>query len=132
MSEYQIHEWQTVDRLLTDEEQDAVRGLSSHMEVSASRAVVTYAWGDFKHNPRKVLAQFFDAYLYLANWGSRRLMFRFPAGLLSREAIEPYCVADRILFNAEGRFDILEMDLSEEEGGGWIEGGGSLSGQTGQ
>ena len=75
------------------------------MEVSASRAVVTYAWGDFKHNPRKVLAQFFDAYLYLANWGSRRLMFRFPAGLLSREAIEPYCVDDQIMFKAIDGFE---------------------------
>lgn len=43
MSEYQYYEWQTVDRLLTETEQDAVRNLSSHIEVSSSRAVVTYA-----------------------------------------------------------------------------------------
>jgi hypothetical protein len=129
VSEYQYYEWQTVDRLLTEEEQEAVGRLSSHIEVSSSQAVVTYAWGDFKHDPRNVLVRFFDAHLYMANWGSRRLMFRFPSGLLSREAIEPYCVEDRIMFKTVGGFDILDMDLSEEEGGGtWIESEGSLSG----
>lgn len=128
MSEYQYYEWQTVDRLLTETEQQAVRNLSSHIEVSSSRAVVTYAWGSFKHDPRQVLARFFDAHLYLANWGSRRLMFRFPSGLVSRDMIEPHCVQDRIAFKTVNGFDILDMDLSEEEGGGWIEGEGSQSG----
>ena len=76
MSEYQYYEWQTADRLLTADEQQAVNSLSSHIEVSSSQAVVTYSWGDFKHNPRQVLIRFFDAHLYRANWGSRRLMFR--------------------------------------------------------
>lgn len=127
MSEYQYYEWQTIDRLLTEKEQEAVNGLSSHMVVSASRAVVTYAWGNFRHDPRKVLAKFFDAHLYMANWGSRRLMFRFPTGLLNRDVIEPYCVQDQIIFKTVGGFDILNMDLSEE-GGEWIESEGSLSG----
>jgi len=127
VSEYQYFEWQTVDRLLTQKEQDAVRELSSHIEVSSSGAVVTYAWGSFKHDPGNVLVQFFDAHLYLANWGSRRLMFRFPSGLLNRDMIEPFCVKDRIRFKTVGGFDVLDMDLSEEEGGSWIEGEGSLS-----
>jgi hypothetical protein len=54
-------------------------------------------------------------------------MFRFPGGLLSREAIEPYCVRDRITYKTIGGSDVLDMDLSEEEGGTWIEGEGSLS-----
>ena len=97
MSEYQHYEWQAVDRLLTETEQEAVHNLSSHIEVSSSRAVVTYAWGNFQHDPRQVLARFFDAHLYLANWGSRRLLFRVPAGLLSQDTIEPYCVPNRII-----------------------------------
>ena len=34
--------------LLTEAEQDAGSNLSSHIEVSSSRAVVTDSWGDFK------------------------------------------------------------------------------------
>ena len=128
MSEYQYYEWRSVDRPLTEAEQTAVSKLSSHIEVSSSRAVVTYSYGDFKHDPRTVLARFFDAHLYLANWGSRRLLFRFPSGLVSRDAIEPYCVPDRITFGTVSGFDVIDMDLSEEEGGDWIEGEGSLSG----
>ena len=127
MSEYQYFEWQTVNRLLTQAEQDAVRHLSSHIEVSGSRAIVTYSWGDFKHDPRQVLVRFFDAHLYMANWGSRRLMYRFPARSLSRETIEPYCVRDQITCKTLGGFDVLDLDLSEEEGGAWIEGEGALS-----
>ena len=128
MSEYQYYEWQTIDRPLTEKELAEVERLSSHMdEVTSTRAVVTYEWGDFKHDPRQVLVRFFDAHLYLANWGSRRLMFRFPGGLLSREAIEPYCVRDRITYKTIGESDVLDMDLSEEEGGTWVEGEGSLS-----
>ncbi len=44
MSEYQYHEWQAIDRLLTRREQEAVDGLSSHIEVSPSRAVVMIFW----------------------------------------------------------------------------------------
>jgi len=129
MSEYQYYEWQTVDRLLTEAEQDAVGRLSRHIDVSPSRAVVTYSWGDFKHDPRQVLVRFFDAHLYLANWGSRRLIFRFPAGLLNREVIQAYCVRNRITYKTIGKFDVLDLNLSEEEGSGeWIEGEGSLSG----
>lgn len=52
VSEYQYYEWQTVDRLLTEAELEAVRDMSTHIEVSSSRAVVTYAYGSFKHDPR--------------------------------------------------------------------------------
>jgi len=54
-------------------------------------------------------------------------MFRFPSGLVSRDIIETHCVQDRITFRTVNGFDVLDMDLSEEEGGGWIEGKGSLS-----
>ena len=64
----------------------------------------------------------------MANWGSRRLMFRFPAGLLNLEAIKAYCVQDCIALKTSEHFDVLDMDLSEEEGGDWIEAEGSLSG----
>jgi len=58
VSEYQYHEWQAVDRVLTPEEQTAVNDLSSHIEVSLSWAVVTYHWSDFRHDPKQVLEIF--------------------------------------------------------------------------
>jgi len=122
MSEYQYHEWQAVDRILTADEQAAVSGLSSHIEVSSSRAMVTYSWGDFKHDPKQVLLKYFDAYFYQANWGSLRLMFRFPAALLDEAEIEPYCTEDEIHFETAGQHQVLDLDFNPEDGGGgWVE-----------
>jgi hypothetical protein len=127
MSEYQYHEWQTVDRVLTSEEQEAVNDLSSHIEVSSSRAVVTYQWSDFRHDPRQVLLDYFDAYFYLANWGSLRLMFRFPKGLLDKADIEPYCIDEHITLETIGKYEVLDLDFNPEDGDGWTEAEADLS-----
>ncbi len=127
MSEYQYYEFQTIDRLLTDAEQAEVRGLSSHIDVTAIRAVVTYSFGDFKHDPRQVLNRYFDACLYAANWGTRRLMFRFPHGLIDRAAVDPYFREDFIDLTEIGAHQILEIQVDEEDGSDWIEAEGVLS-----
>jgi hypothetical protein len=127
MSEYQYHEWQTVDRVLTSEEQAAVNHLSSHIEVSSSRAVVTYQWSDFRHDPRQVLLDYFDAYFYQANWGSLRLMFRFPKGLLDEGDIEPYCVDEYITFETVGKYQVLDLEFNPEDSGDGMETEASLS-----
>ena len=90
MSEYQYYEWQTIDRALTAAEQAAVSKLSSHIDVTSTRAWVEYHWSGFKHDPKQVLARYFDAFLYYANWGCQRLAFRFPKGLLDENSLQPY------------------------------------------
>lgn len=127
MSEYQYYEWQAVDRRLTEDEQKAVQGLSSHIEVSPSSAVVTYSWGDFKHDPEEVLVRYFDAHLYVANWGSHRLMFRFPKELVDHKVVVPYCVGDIVEFRTTGKYHVLDIRWDEEGGGDWVEGEGLLS-----
>jgi len=115
MSEYQYHEWQTVDRLLSPSEQAVVRTLSSHIEVSPGKAVVTYHWGDFKHDPRQVLLQYFDAYFYQANWGTMRLMFRFPAGMLDEKQIEPYSGGEFVSLETVENYQVLDIDFNPED-----------------
>ena len=129
MSEYQYYEWQTLERPLTAAEQNAVDALSSHIDVTSSQAIVTYNWGDFKHDPLDVLAKYFDAYLYLANWGTRRLAFRFPKGLLDAAAIDAaYCDEDYLHIKTVGNVHILEFELNIDEGfDEWIEERGLLS-----
>jgi hypothetical protein len=128
MSEYQYHEWQTIDRPLTDKEQAQVNKLSSHIDVRSTGAWVEYSWGDFKHNPRQVLADYFDAYRYMANWGSRELMFRFPKTLLDRRLVDPYCLEYCVDLSAVDDYWILSIALGDDEGASdWIEGSGWLS-----
>ena len=128
MSEYQYYEWQTLERPLNAAEQTAVNGLSSHIDVTSSQAIVTYNWGDFKHDPLKVLAKYFDAHLYIANWGTRRLAFRFPKGLVDVDAIERYCDEDHVHLKTFGDVQVLEFEMDEEEGfDEWMEERGLLS-----
>jgi len=128
MSEYQYYEWLAIDRPLNGKEVEAVNRLSSHMDVvSATQAIVTYSWGDFKHDPLKVLLNYIDAFLYLANWGSRTFMFRFPKNTLDSDQIRHYCLEEWITLSQHGEYDVLSISLNEEEGLGWIDSHGVLS-----
>jgi len=127
MSEFQYYEFQTIDRPLTDEEQAAISRLSSRVALTANQAVFTYQYGDFREDPEQVLAQYFDAMLYLANWGTKQLMFRIPKSLINLEQVEPYCVGDCISYLTEGEYVILDILFYEEGGEFWVEGEGWLS-----
>lgn len=127
MSEYQYYEFQAIDRPLSEGEQREIGKLSSRVDLTPSKAVFVYNYGDFRGDPEEVLSRYFDAFLYLANWGSRRLMFRFPKALVDLEEVRPYSLADHVSFSTAGEHVILDIELHEEEGSGWIEGEGWLS-----
>ena len=46
--------------------------------------------GDLKGDPRKFMERWFDIHLYLANWGTRRLMIRVPNGFVNQADIDPF------------------------------------------
>src|SRR5437764_7905248 len=115
MSEYQRYEFMTIDRPLTRAQLDAVETLSSHIEASSTHALIEYHWGDFKHNPIKVLHEFFDGFLYWANWGSPRLAFRFPRGILPADLIDGYDLEDFVTFTRYPDYDILDIRFGEME-----------------
>ncbi len=127
MSEYQYYEWQTIDRTLTAEEQAAVSRLSSHIDVTSTRAWVEYHWSGFKHDPIQVLARYFDAFLYYANWGCQRLAFRFPKGLLDVAALQPYLWEYCSELERIGDALILDISYPDEDGGNYFEGEARLS-----
>jgi hypothetical protein len=82
VSEYQYYEFTAVDRPLTIREQAELRSLSTRADITATSFVNTYEWGDFKGDPRQLMERYFDAHLYLANWGTRQLMLRLPKRVL--------------------------------------------------
>ena len=60
--------------------------------------------------------------LYLADWGSRRLAFRSPKGLVDSEQMRQYNVetlvypADTVTVSIMEEHTILNIQLNEEEG----------------
>src|SRR5437016_4976192 len=115
MSEYQRYEFMTIERPLTGEQLDAVNGLSSHIEASSTHALIEYHWGDFKHDPIKVLHEFFDGFLYCANWVSRELAFRFPHGILASDLIDRYDRDDFVTSTRHPDYAILGSQFGEME-----------------
>src|SRR5947207_179346 len=115
MSEYQRYEFMTSDRPLTRAQLDAVNNLSSHIEASSTHAVIEYHWGNFKHDPIKVLHKYFDGFLYWANWGSPQLAFRFPHGTLPADLIDGYDYDDFVTFTLHADYDILDIHFGEME-----------------
>ncbi|MBL8132778.1 MAG: hypothetical protein JNL42_13035 [Anaerolineae bacterium] len=129
MSEYQYYEFHALDRPLTSEAQAEMHRLSSRVNLTATSASFAYNYGDFRGDPYLVLAEHFDAMLYITNWGMRQLMFRFPLHIIPDDVMKAYQVADSLEWSAEGEYVILNIELREEEPDyEWIEGEGLLAG----
>ncbi len=116
MSEYQYYEFLAVDRPLTNDEQTAVRSLSTRASITATRFVNEYHWGGFRGNPNQLMEHYYDAHLYVANWGSRRLMFRLPIELLRPDVVEDYRVDDQFGSWVASEFVILDFTSEDETG----------------
>ena len=90
MSEYQYYEFQAVDRPLDEEDRKALRALSTRARITTTSFINHYNWGDLRADPAELVERWFDLHLYLANWGTRRLMMRLPKRLVAPEDLEPF------------------------------------------
>ncbi|MFN2495034.1 MAG: hypothetical protein ABR608_03865, partial [Pseudonocardiaceae bacterium] len=122
MSEYQYYEFLAVDRPLDERQIGELRALSTRARITPISLDNTYHWGDFRGDPRTLMERYFDAFLYLANWGTHRLMIRLPARLLALETAARYCPGESADCWAGGDHVILDL-VSQAENGGWEEGG---------
>jgi len=127
MSEYQYYEFQAVDRPLTDAEMREVRAYSTRARITPTSFVNEYHWGDFKGDPVEWMEHWYDAFLYLANWGSRELMLRLPAETLDAATVQRYHGGNQASARVHGDAVILSFssndedhDSWEEDGGGWL------------
>lgn len=89
MSTYQRYEFLALDGPISDEGLRTAQGCSRRAEVSPYRWVNSYNWGDFSGSEDQLL-QYYDAFLYFADWGSFRFSLAFPEGSLPPEAVDPY------------------------------------------
>ncbi len=126
MSEYQYYEFQAIDRPLTTQEQAEISKLSSRGQVSPTQAIFLYNYGDFRGDPEAVLTQYFDMMFYIANWGTWRVMFRFPKAIANVDGFRPYEIDSAIDVTKTPEYLVLDITISDE-GGGWADGEGWLS-----
>jgi hypothetical protein len=128
MSEYQYYEFQAIDRRLTEEEMAELRAYSSRANTTPASFTNDYSWGSFKGDEDAWMENYFDAFLYVANWGTHVLKLRLPTRLLDAKAVAPYTNDENLWMNETKTHTILSFSSRDEEGGGyWVEGEGWLS-----
>jgi len=122
VSEYQYYEFLAVDRPLTEAQRAQLRALSTRAEITATRFTNEYQWGDFRGDPRKMMEQYFDAHLYFANWGTRRLMLRVPRAALDTKTAGQYFYGDTAAsFTVTGEHLIIDLYADREPDDYWEE-----------
>lgn len=127
MSEYQYYEFQAIDRPLTDTQMEELRSYSTRARITRTSFVNDYSWGNFKGDPDGWMERYFDAFLYLANWGTHVLKLRLPSRLLDLTTARQYCVGESaVAWESRGNV-ILSFGSDEEGDWDWIEGEGNLS-----
>jgi hypothetical protein len=127
MSEYQYYEFQAIDRPLTEKEIRELRSYSTRARITPTSFVNDYSWGNFKGNEDAWMEKYFDAFLYLANWGTHVLKLRLPSRFLDLKTALLYCSSEQAFAREKGGKVILTFVSEDEEGGSWVEGEGSLS-----
>jgi len=127
MSEYQYYEFQAIDRPLTAKEMSELRSYSTRARITPTSFVNDYSWGNFKGNEDAWMEKYYDAFLYLANWGTHVLKLRLPSRLLEPLTAEKYCGGDSASVREKDGKVILSFVSQDEEDGQWVEGEGHLS-----
>jgi hypothetical protein len=127
MSEYQYYEFAAVDRPLDAAARAALREISSRARITATSFVNSYDWGDLKADPMALLERYFDLFVYVANWGTRRFALRIPSRFLTAAEIEPFNLDEEIAtVRAARRHVIVDICLNEEAPEEWDDGSGWL------
>jgi hypothetical protein len=116
-----------VDRPLTPAQQGELRTLSTRARITASSFVNDYQWGDLKGDPRVWMERYFDAHLYLANWGTHRVALRLPRRLLDPDTAAAYCVGESAHSWATGEHVILDLNSEDDDGDWEYDGEGHLA-----
>jgi hypothetical protein len=123
VSEYQYYEFQAIDRPLDERAMAALRAITSRAHITPTSLVNVYHWGDFKGDPNRLMDQYFDAHLYVANWGTRRLMLRLPARAFPPASARPYTVPYVLKARANREHVVLDFHSDNEGGDEDFEGG---------
>jgi hypothetical protein len=116
VAEYQYYEFLAIDRPLGAAEQAQVRSLSTRARITATSFVNEYHWGDFRGDPSRLLERYYDAHLYVANWGTHRVMLRLPGDLLDPGVVEDFCVGEQVSSWSTDDHVVLDFTSGDDAG----------------
>jgi hypothetical protein len=125
VSEYQYYDFRAMDRALTRAEMAELRAISTRAVITSTSFTNDYEWGDLKANPLKLLEKYFDAFVYVANWGTREFYLRLPLELVDYKQLRTMLPGDAASVRKAGSCVIVGFENESEhddwdDGTGWM------------
>lgn len=119
---YQYYEFCQLNSPISREARQEMMSLSSRAQINTHGASFVYNYGDFRGNPRQLLLKHFDVFFYISNWGALQLIFKYPDKYVSIVELKKYVIKDIICCTKYNHNILLDVSISNEEGGDWIDG----------
>ena len=124
MSEYQYYDFKAIDHALTKTEMAALRAISTRAVISTTSFTNHYEWGDLKADPLKLLEKYFDASVYVANWGTREFHLRLPQERVDFKQLKSILPGKSAHVRSAGKFVIVSFESEVESDDDWDDGTG--------
>jgi hypothetical protein len=124
VSEYQYYDFKAIDYALTKTEMAALRAISTRAVIATTSFTNHYEWGDLKADPLRLLEKYFDAFVYVANWGTREFHLRLPQELVAFEQLKSILPGKSAHVRIAGKFVIVSFESEVESDDDWDDGTG--------
>ena len=124
MSEYQYYDFRAIDHALTKTEMAALRAISTRAVITTTSFTNHYEWGDLKADPLKLLEKYFDASVYVANWGTREFHLRLPQERVDFKQLKSILPGKSAHVRSAGKFVIVSFESEVEPDDDWDDGTG--------
>jgi hypothetical protein len=128
MSEYQHYEFRAVDSPLSDEQMRQLRMLSTRATITRTSFENVYHWGSFRGDPRQLVEKYFDAHVYVSNFGTYVLILRLPLDTIPIDDLRQYACDETLDIWTTDTHVIIEWRVDDEHGDwqyddddGWID-----------
>jgi hypothetical protein len=124
VSEYQYYDFKAIDHALAKTELAALHAISTRAVITTTSFTNHYEWGDLKADPLKLLEKYFDAFVYLANWGTREFHLRLPQELADLKRLKSILPGKAARVRSASQFVIVSFESEVEPDDDWDDGTG--------
>jgi hypothetical protein len=124
VSEYQYYDFKAIDHALTKADMAALRAISTRAVITTTSFTNHYEWGNLKADPLKLLEKYFDAFVYVANWGTRESHLRLPQELVDFKQLKSNLPGKAAQVRSAGKFVIVSFESEVEPDDDWDDGTG--------
>src|SRR5580700_10438276 len=97
----------------------ALRAISTRAVITTTSFTNHYEWGDLKADPLKLLEKYFDAFVYVANWGTREFHLRLPQELADLKQVKSILPGKIVQVRSAGKFAIIGFESEVEPDDDW-------------